>query len=237
MARLNGFVVQNGNGSSFAMAGGRGDNAMWTIDGGNAQNMLLGVATLSFDPPVEALEEFSVEIANYKAELGRSGGGYVQMTTKSGTNQFHGSAYEFLRNDALDARNFFAATKPVLRYNQFGASLGGPIKKDRTFFFANYEGIRNNRQSTILASVPTAAERQGDFSALATVVRDPATGIPFPNNIIPPGRLDPVGAAIAALYPRPERTRRPQPQQQLPCQPADYQPDEYRCTSTGSRIL
>ena len=109
LARLNGFVVQNGNGSSFAMAGGRGDNAMWTIDGGNAQNMLLGVATLSFDPPVEALEEFSVEIANYKAELGRSGGGYVQMTTKSGTNQFHGSAYEFLRNDALDARNFFAA--------------------------------------------------------------------------------------------------------------------------------
>ena len=206
LARLNGFVVQNGNGSSFAMAGGRGDNAMWTIDGGNAQNMLLGVATLSFDPPVEALEEFSVEIANYKAELGRSGGGYVQMTTKSGTNQWHGSAYEFLRNDALDSRNFFAASKPVLRYNQFGASLGGAIKKDLTFFFANYEGIRNNRQSTTLASIPTAAERRGDFSALATVVRDPQTGLPYANNIIPTTQLDPVGAAIAGLYPDPNVT-------------------------------
>ncbi len=203
LARLNGFVVQNGNGSSFAMAGGRGDNAAWTIDGVNAQNMLLGVATLQYDPPVEALEEFSVEISNYKAELGRSGGGYVQMTTKSGTNQFHGSAYEFLRNDRLDARNFFSASKPVLRYNQFGASLGGAIKKDRTFFFANYEGIRNNLQSTVLASVPSPAERRGDFSALTTVIRDPETGVPYPNNIIPVTRQDPVGAAIAGLYPDP----------------------------------
>ncbi len=203
LARLNRFVVQNGNGSSFAMAGGRGDNTMWTIDGGSAQNVLLGVATLSFDPPVEALEEFSVEIANYKAELGRSGGGYVQMTTKSGTNQWHGSAYEFFRNDALDSRNFFAASKPALRYNQFGASLGGAIKKDRTFFFANYEGIRNNRQSTTLASVPSSAERRGDFSALATAVRDPQTGLPYANNIIPTTQLDPVGAAVAGLYPDP----------------------------------
>ena len=203
LVRLNGFVVQNGSGSTFAIAGGRGDNAMWTIDGGNAQNILLGVATLNFDPPVESLEEFNVEVANYKAELGRSGGGYVQMTTRSGTNQFHGSAYEFLRNDAFDARNFFAASKPVLRYNQFGASLGGPIRRDRTFFFFNYEGIRNNRQSTLLASVPTAAEVRGDFSANSTAVRDPLTGTPFAGNIVPSSRLDPVGAAIASLYPAP----------------------------------
>jgi hypothetical protein len=203
LARLNGFVVQNGNGSNFAMAGGRGNNAMWTIDGGNVQNILLGVATLSYDPPVEALEEFNVEISNYKAELGRSGGGYVQMTTKSGTNQVHGSLYEFLRNDRLDARNFFAASKPVLRYNQYGASVGGPIRKDRTFFFANYEGLQIRRQQTILASVPTLAETRGDFSSLATVVRDPVTGTPFPGNVIPSNRLDPVGADIASLYPAP----------------------------------
>lgn len=203
LARLNGFVVQNGSGSNFAMAGGRGNNAMWTIDGGNAQNILLGVATLSYDPPVESLEEFSVEISNYKAELGRTGGGYIQMTTKSGTNQFHGSLYEFLRNDRLDARNFFAETKPVLRYNQYGGSLGGPIRKDKTFFFGNYEGLQIRRQQTIVASVPSAAEIRGDFSGVATVVRDPETQSAFPGNVIPPNRLDPVGAAIAALYPAP----------------------------------
>jgi hypothetical protein len=236
---------------------------MWTIDGGNAQNILLGVATLNYDPPVESLEEFNVEVANYKAELGRSGGGYIQMTTRSGTNQFHGSAYEFLRNDAFDARNFFAASKPTLRYNQFGASLGGPVKsaqaaqarhqrasnsplppgrsesvvrdseksalaaqarhqrasnsplppgrsesvvraprEDRTFFFFNYEGIRNNRQNTLLANVPTAGEVGGSFAGLPAV-RDPLTGAPFASNVIPATRLDPVGAAIAKLYPAP----------------------------------
>lgn len=203
LVRLSGFVVQNGTGSTFAIAGGRGDNAMWTIDGGNAQNILLGVATLNYDPPVESLEEFNVEVANYKAELGRTGGGYIQMTTRSGTNKFHGSAYEFLRNDAFDARNFFAATKPVLRYNQFGASIGGPIRRDRTFFFFNYEGIRNNRQSTLLASVPTAAEINGNLSANAAVVRDPLSNTPFAGNILPANRLDPVGLAIAKLYPAP----------------------------------
>jgi len=114
LARLTGFVVQNGNGSNFIMAGGRGDNANWTIDGANAQNVLLGVQTLNFDPPVESLQEFNVSVSNYSAELGRTGGGVVQMTTKSGTNEFHGSAYEYFRNDALDARSFFAATMPKL---------------------------------------------------------------------------------------------------------------------------
>lgn len=203
LVRLNGFVVQNGSGSTFAIAGGRGDNAMWTIDGGNAQNILLGVATLNFDPPVESLEEFSVETANFKAELGRTGGGYIQMTTRSGTNRFHGSAYEFLRNDALDARNFFSETKPTLRYNQFGASFSGPIRRDKTFFFFNYEGIRNNRQNTLLANVPTTAEINGDFSSSSTVVRDPLTNAPFAGNVIPTDRLDPVGTAIAELYPAP----------------------------------
>ena len=176
---------------------------MWTIDGGNAQNILLGVATLMYDPPVESLEEMNVEISNYKAELGRTGGGYVQMTTKSGRNELHGSLYEFLRNDKLDARSFFSASQPTLRYNQFGASLGGPIRKDKTFFFANYEGLVVRSQQAVLASVPTAAEIRGDFSGQSTVVRDPLTNTPFSGNVIPPNRLDPVGSAIAALYPAP----------------------------------
>jgi hypothetical protein len=202
LARLSGFMVQNGTGSNFTMAGGRGDNSMWTIDGGNAQNILLGVATLTFDPPIESLQEFNVEISNYKAELGRTGGGFVQMTTKSGTNELHGSAYEYLRNDALDARSFFSERKPVLRYNLFGASLGGPVKKDRTFWFFNYEGTRIKRQNVRILNAPTTAEVRGDFSGLAAV-RDPANGNPFPNNVIPASRLDPVGAAIAAFYPVP----------------------------------
>jgi hypothetical protein len=201
LARLNGFVVQVGTASTFMMGGGRGDNANWTIDGGNVQNILLGVATLNFDPPIDSLQEFRVEISDYKAELGRTGGGVVMMTTRSGTNKFHGSLYEFLRNDKLDARNFFAAGKPVLRYNQFGASLGGPIRKNRTFFFINYEGIRQKSQATRIVGVPAVAEIAGDFSATRTTVRDPLTGDPFPNQIVPPSRIDPVGAAIARLYP------------------------------------
>jgi hypothetical protein len=203
LARLSGFMVQNGTGSNFTMAGGRGDNSMWTVDGGNAQNILLGVATLTFDPPIEALEEFNVEISNYKAELGRTGGGVVQMTTKSGTNFLHGSAYEYLRNDALDARNFYSATKPFLRYNLFGASIGGPIRRDRTFFFYNYEGTRTKRQNTQILGVPTTPETAGNFSAQPAVVRDPLSGAPVPGNVIPASRLDPVGRAIAGLYPAP----------------------------------
>ncbi len=200
LARLSGFVVQR-QGAQFSMAGGRGDNAVWTIDGGNAQNVLLGVAALSFDPPIDSLQEFNVEISNYKAELGRTGGGAVQMTTKSGTNKFHGSGYEFLRNDALNARSFFSATKEILRYNQFGASLGGPIKKDKTFFFFNYEGIRRKTQAVRFSSVPTAAEISGDFSGTTLNILDPVTRQPFAGKKIPANRLDPVGVAIAKLYP------------------------------------
>ncbi|MBI1898055.1 MAG: TonB-dependent receptor [Acidobacteria bacterium] len=211
LARLTGFVVQNGTGSQFSMAGGRGDNAMWLIDGGTAQNVTLGVQTLSFDPPVESLQEFKVNVSNYAAELGRTGGGVVQMTTKSGTNAFHGSVYEYLRNDALDARTFFAADKAKLRYNLLGASLGGPIRKDRTHFFYNYEGRRVKSAATIIQNIPTPAETRGDFSGSRTVIRDPAAAgrPPFPGNIIPAGRLDPIGLALAAFYPAPNVPGRP----------------------------
>jgi len=200
LARLNGFLV--GSGSNFAMAGGRGNNAAWSIDGGNATNIIHGVATLNFDPPIDSLQEFDVQVSSYKAELGRTGGGVIQMTTKSGGNSFHGSAYEYFRNDALDARNFFSAGKSRLRYNLFGASLGGRIKRDRTFFFVNFEGIRNNSQSPVLASIPTQQEIAGNFSGLAAI-RDPVTQVPFPGNVIPASRLDPVGRNLAAFYPSP----------------------------------
>jgi hypothetical protein len=201
LARLSGFVVQNGTGSNFTMAGGRGDNTNFTIDGGNAQNILLGVASLNFDPPIDSLEEFNVEVSNFKAELGRSGGGVVQMTTRSGTNNWHGSAYEFLRNDALDARNFFAARKPVLRYNQYGGSFSGPVLKNRSFFFVNSEWVKTRSQQVRLLGVPSAAEIGGQFSSAIT---DPLANLaPFPGNAIPLARQDPVGRQIAAFYPAP----------------------------------
>ncbi|MBI3683670.1 MAG: TonB-dependent receptor [Acidobacteria bacterium] len=205
LARLTGFIVQIGAGSSFAMAGGRGNNTNWRIDGGNVQNVLVGDQGLNFDPPIESLQEFNVSVSNYSAELGRTGGGVVQMTTRSGTNQFYGSAYEYLRNDALDARSFFAADKAKLRYNLFGASIGGPVRKDKTHFFFNYEGRRESRGSTFIHNVPTAAEKQGDFSGSSRIIRDPeASGRPpFAANRIPVSRLDAIGRQIASFYPDP----------------------------------
>ena len=203
LVRLSGFVVQKGTDSQFQIAGGRSNNAMWTLDGGSTQNILLGVASLNFDPPIEALEEMNVEVSNYKAEMGRSGGGFIQMTTKAGTNAFHGAIYNFLRNDAMDSRSFFAARKQKLRRNQYGWAFGGPIAKDRTFFFASQEWIKNNTADPIINTIPDQAEVNGDFSGRGTTIMNPFTGNPVPNNIIPLSEQDPVGRAIAGLWPAP----------------------------------
>jgi hypothetical protein len=210
LQKLNGFVVQRGAGagSSFAVAGGRGDNADYQIDGGTAQNLLLGVPILMFDPPVDSVQEFNVAQSTYSAELGRSGGGVVQISTKSGTNSFHGSAYEYLRNDVLQAVPDFAVKNPTLRYNLFGASLGGPIKKNKTQFFFNYEGLRQKVATPQSLIIPTAQELTGNFNGIIdpktgqqVIIADPATGQPFANNQIPTNRLDSVGLSLAAFYP------------------------------------
>ena len=123
---------------------------------------------------VDAIQEFSVITSNYSTEYGRTSGGVVNAITRSGTNQFHGDAYEFLRNSALDARNFFdPQTIPPFKRNQFGASAGGPIKKDRTFIFGDYEGIRQSKGVATSAHVPSDAARAGQLST-GTVVVDPA---------------------------------------------------------------
>ena len=209
LVRLSGFVVQRGNGSQFQIAGGRSNNAMWTLDGGSTQNILLGVASLNYDPPIEALEEMNVEVSNYKAEMGRSGGGFIQMTTKSGTNSFHGALYDFLRNDALDSRQFFARDKQTLRRNQYGWALGGPVAKDRTFFFGSQEFTKQRTANPRIENIPDPAETRGDFSGLGTQVRNPVTGDPVPNNTIPMSEQDPVGAAVARFWPQPNISGRP----------------------------
>ncbi len=189
--------------SNFSIAGGRARQQIWQLDGGNLQGVMLVTGIVSVAPPVEAMEEFRVQANGYPAEFGRSTGGFISMTTKSGTNRFRGSLYEFLRNDAFDARNFFSATKPPLRYNVFGGTLGGPVIRDRTFFFFSYEGTRRRDGVTRILNVPTQSEVAGDFSSSTGTLMDPQSRLPFAGNRIPVSRLDGVGAALAKLYPAP----------------------------------
>ena len=168
---------------------------------------------IGYTPNVDAVLEIQVLTGNANAEFGNGNGAVVNMTTKSGTNQFHGNLFEFLQNDKLNANTFYnnrsGAKKQALRQNIFGGTLGGPIKKDRLFFFIDYQGTRiaNNGPST--ASVVPTAMRTGDLSKYAQVIKDPATGNPFPGNILPVSRYGPVARALFAdpkLYPLPNAT-------------------------------
>ena len=155
-------------------------------------------------PSVDAINEFKVVTSPYAAEYGWSPGAAIIVSTKSGSNAFHGTGYDFFRNDSLDSNNFFAkragAAKPSNKQNQFGGNLGGPIVRNRAFFFADVEATRIKQGVLRTGRVLTADERRGVFSG---AIRDPLTGLPFPNNTIPTGRIDPVAARIAALLPSP----------------------------------
>jgi hypothetical protein len=158
-------------------------------------------------PILDAVREFKVLTGTYSAEHGRQAGGQVMVTTRSGTNAFHGAAWEFHRNSPLDARNFFAPQKPSFRRNQFGGVLGGPIRRDRTFFFLAYEGQRRGQQEAGLATVPSLAFRNGDFSSIQTPIRNPLDGNnPFQGNQIPESLRSKQGAGLLGLYPTPNRS-------------------------------
>ena len=163
---------------------------------------------------VDAIREFEVITSTYDASFGRNGGAQVNVVLKSGTNQVHGTAYEFFRNAALDGRNFFApadAGDPRYQRNQFGGSIGAPVKKNRTFVFGDFEGRRVREGITRATNVPTAAERTGDFSQSGLpFLIDLFTQQPFPGNRIPRERLHPIGGALASLYPLPNRNVRGQ---------------------------
>ena len=188
--------VVSGPGSSslnqnmaLAVNGARAVSNNYLLDGGDNNDPQQNVAAIMPNP--DALEEFSVLTNNFSAEYGRNMGAIINAVTKSGTNQYHGSAYEFLRNDALDARSFFGLATGKLRRNQFGATTGGPIAKNRTFFFGAYEGVRQRQAATFSGLfVPTALERAGDFSATGRKPKDPLTGEAFPNHLIPETRFD-----------------------------------------------
>lgn len=164
-----------GNGVQMDISGGRPQENNYRLDGINIDDYANSApgSILGFNLGADAVEEFSVLTSNFSAQYGRGSGGVINAVTRAGTNGFHGDVYEFLRNNALDARNFFdPAQKPPLKRNQFGASAGGPIQKDKTFFFGDYEGFRQNQGFTTLDIVPSANARQGILST-GNVTVDP----------------------------------------------------------------
>ncbi len=192
---------------ALSINGGREDFNGFLLDG--VYNIDPKLNTPGVRPPVDAIREFQVLTSTYDASFGRNGGGQINVITKSGANRASGSGYEFFRNTALSGRNYFAPEdEPTPEYsrNQFGGTIGGPIVRDRTFFFADYERTRLREGVTRVTTVPTLAERAGDFSGTAfRQPVDPFTGQPFPGGRMPSFYLNPIGQAIAALYPAPNR--------------------------------
>jgi hypothetical protein len=202
---------------NISVNGSSAQNNTYLIDGMVNRNLWL--STLIMVPTVDAIQEVRMMTSNYSAEYGAAAGAITVVQTRSGTNGLHGSLYEFLRNDKLDANTFFnnrlGAPKPNFRRNEFGGTVGGPIRKDRTFFFADYQGVRVRQPKSIISTLPTLAQRQwintGDFSGLGTQIYDPTTvsgGLraPFPGNLIPASRLDPAVRKITNLIPLPTST-------------------------------
>jgi len=210
-------------GTGFGVSGSRNSYLNVLVDGiSTAHPTVNGTTGNSTFPPVDAVAEFKIS-TNYKAEFGRSNGGIVNIVYKSGTNDLHGSAFWFLRNSVLDANDFFNNTKGKelgsFKRSQFGAHAAGPIVKNRTFFLANYEGLRQRTFASRTTTVPTALQRSGDFSQTFasngqliqifnpyTTRENPAGGFirdPFPGNIVPAGMMDPVALNVIKYYPVP----------------------------------
>jgi len=230
-----GGLVTSTWGMSAVTIGGSSPLANGYLVDGIANDKMIdaGASTLL---PVESTEEFKVLTNNMSAEFGRTGGGIISVISKSGTNQFHGSLFEYLRNAAIDANEFFAnkAGVPVLPFvfNQFGGSVGGPVKKDKLFFFFNYEGVRESITTDSVITSPTPLQRAGNFSQTFTagnapiIIYDPKTTRPdparpgsyirdqFPGNIIPQDRLNPVALNVLKYYPLPNQAGLPGSQSQ-----------------------
>ena len=209
----------NSGGSDWSMNGGRAKTNEFLLDG--APNSTRG--QYNFAPPVDAVEEFKIQTNTYDAQYGRTGGGVVNMTLKSGSNDFHGQAWDFLKNEKLNANPALNVEtkqpKPPYEANQYGVTIRGPVLKNRTFFMGTFEGLRERVPFPTTTSVPTAAERRGDFSQSYTdqttplIIYDPLTTVcdasgrctraAFANNIIPPDRINPVAQRILNIFPLP----------------------------------
>src|SRR4051794_10886576 len=205
----------------FSINGSRPNQSQFMLDGGNNTNLTFNGP--EYSPQVEEVQEFRIQTSNFSAEYTNSGGGVINVASKGGTNQVHGSLFEYFRNDVLSANDFFSnrsgKPRPMLRYNQFGGTAGGPIIKNRTFFFFAYEGLREEVPTVVTTSVPTALQRAGNFSQTfagngqlvriydpTTTRPDPANPgayirTPFTGNIVPTNRLDPVALKMQSYYP------------------------------------
>ncbi|HEY6119441.1 MAG TPA: carboxypeptidase regulatory-like domain-containing protein [Pyrinomonadaceae bacterium] len=215
-------VTQSGAGGAFAAQGtglsggvdmsvnGNGSNEnLWTVDGVN--NMDVGSnRTLLVFPSIDTIQEFRVVRNSFSAEYGQAQGAVINLITKGGSNQFHGTVFEFLRSDKLNANDFFlnkaGANKGKLKYNNYGGNLSGPIWKNKIFFLWSEEWRHEDRGVALTGHVPTAGEKVGDFSgdlAGDPIPVDPFTGLPYPGNRIPTARLSPAGLALLQIYPDP----------------------------------
>ena len=204
-------------GQSYSVNGMRPESNEFLVDGAENYNSINAGFVLK--PPPDAIAEFRILTNTASAEFGHNAGSNTNIVTRSGSNHVHGDVYDFLRNDAVDARNFFSTNTEPLKQNQFGGTLGGPIRRDKTFLFGYYEGFRNRQGETQLTTVPTAAERQGDFEALCSsytaqgFCADPsgtqlvnvfaAPPQPLPFNQLPPGAISSISQNLLALYPLP----------------------------------
>src|ERR1700757_4340520 len=198
-----------GQRSAVVIGGARPNANFFLLDGATNTDPTFNTQNLS--PSPDAVKEFEVETSSYTADMGGAGGGQVNIVTHSGSSQYHGTAYEFLRNGAMDATTFGSMGNNHLVQNNFGASVGGPLVKKNTFFFANYEGLRLSQADAQILTVPTPAEIQGDFSMSGVTIYDPTTAVrnpnynpskpvgptnypytrsPFPNNQIPQNRIN-----------------------------------------------
>lgn len=203
----------------YAVDGQRPESNNFMIDGADNVSAVDGGFVLK--PPIDAIAEFKILTHNANAEFGRNTGSTTNIVTRSGTNSFHGAAWEFLRNDAMDASDYFSQSVQPLKQNQFGATFGGPILKDKTFFFAYYEGFRNRQGETVPATVPSANERQGNFGEQCTSIPgasfEPSTGrcsnpqgqltffgtpVPF-NQMTLFTPIDPVATNVLPFFPLP----------------------------------
>jgi len=189
--------------SAVSINGNPENDNLQLVDGLDNTERVMG--GMGIKPSIDAIQEVVVQTNLYTAENGRTLGGVVNIITKSGGNQFRGSGFYYLRNQHFDAKDFFAVSKPLNHLNQFGGSLGGPLRSNRTFFFVDYDQGRIRKDSPFVVTVPTAKMRTGDFSELSAPIYDPRISprVAFPGNVIPAGRLDPMAVKLMGLYPMP----------------------------------